>query len=352
MPDVMVIAAHDSHAPGSGVDVQCTGENDSLRIQAAIDACQAMPYPPRLEPLAGTYLLKEPLWIGYNFQDFKGNPYEPRLDPDSPGCRAFAPNFTNPSGRATFEWVGPPTDDYMISYAPKAGAAAGLATRFIENLLLFGNNKARGLFIGSACYGFRLERAIAYCTRGVGIDIIDSWGMEARNCLVIDATGYAVRINGGGGGTCLDLAVQGCKAGDWPTDRPEIPHAMVALIASGNAFIGTQLEDNNKPGYDEVPLLWLNATGTGLHHVRIEKCQSLHPIVVEKSQACIIEGVSAVMSPDLPEHLIEFRGSDHCKVGQVAVGRIWKDGVGWIKSVTGSIVSGAKGNAVSGVVFT
>jgi hypothetical protein len=331
MKDTMVMAAYDN--PDPAADVQCDGATDTVRIQAAIDKCQSAANTPLMVFMGGTYLLKDTLWFGYDFEH-KGDPYNPFTDEESPAGRMTVPSIDAPSGRACFRWAGNVTDKYMMAYSPRGG---GAMCTFIRNLYLFADHKARGIFVGKATYGMLLDRMVVFATRGVGIDLFASWGLRAEGLSVWGASGYALRADSWNGGTCLDLEVLSCKAGDWPTDRPLIPHAAVAVWnSSGGDFIGTQLESSN---YGADPLTYFYATAKGLVNVRIEDCQSLHPLVFGNSKVCTVERVCAQITGSKPEHLIEFAGGSRNAVRQV-----------WATGMSGSVVGGATGNSVSGII--
>lgn len=334
MKDVLLIAGPDSNDIASA-DVKCTGVNDVTRIQAAIDEAQSLLYPPLIK-FEGTFSLKNTLWIGYAFSH-TGDPFDPYAADSPAGKAKSALNISCPSGHARFLWDGGPSDNYMVACSHPD---LGLGTRFIENLVLGARHNARGLFIGHMTSGSLLDRVKVYQTRGVGIDLVQSWGLCVNRPAIVAGTGYAIRAGDWNGGTCTDLIVNSCKAGDWPTDRPEIPRAAIAVYnSSGGDIQGTQLEGN---AYGEFPLIHMKAVcAKGLINLRIEDDVSLHPIVVENSEVCTIERASGLMLAPGSEHLIEFIRGGGNSARQI---KAW--------NVRGSVVSlgTGKGNSASGIV--
>jgi len=210
----IVVAASDTPEPiKEGADYVCDGTADEVEIQTAIDEAQSQgangtPPPVFLGP--GTFHLSNTVWVGYDFSSSNsGDPYN-RGDPDSPASKVTAPSILG-CGRNTWLQCHSEelSDKYLLVYTSYHGAGGS-----IQGLMFHGDSTSRGLLVMHCTYGSRFTDLRAYETAGVGLDFVDCWGAVGSNLAANYSKGYGIRITGWNGGSLSDLRIGSCDGYD------------------------------------------------------------------------------------------------------------------------------------------
>ena len=166
----------------------------------AVCACGPV-HPPTLPPTETDHTAQ--LQAAINKAQEEGPPIV-RLEPGNYNISATLTtngrvSFLCPSRSATLRWTGPDDGSYMLRITGPGSASK------IHGLSFDGQKKASGIHATKFTYGNSIERC-RFIDFVNGIHVLQSWGMNIKDCLFSTFSGYAIRLELHNGGS-----VSGCQ---------------------------------------------------------------------------------------------------------------------------------------------